>query len=201
MAVLIIKSTPRAIHYSVEIISLICLSLSVAADAFVTSVCDGLAYTPKPAKRLAVAAAFGTAQGIMPVLGALLGEKLAFLTSASNYIAFAALLLVGVLMIIDGFDKKKPQNKTFGARAIIIQAVATSIDAFFCGVSLVVLPFPLWVDGLVIGGTTAVICLFGIFFATAISKKLKTERLNIFKFIGGAVLIALAMKNLVFCFV
>ncbi len=184
-----------------EILSLIALALSVAADAFVTSVCDGMSYAPKIPKRFAVALAFGIMQGVMPIIGALIGDRLAKLTAASNYIAFAALLIVGVMMIIDGFDKPKKCRGVLGVKTIALQAFATSIDALACGVSLGSLPFPLWIDGLVIGGTTAIICGIGIFCSAAIVKKLHIERLNIFKFIGGALLIALAMKNLIFCFI
>lgn len=184
-----------------EIFTLICIALSVSADAFVTSVCDGLAYRPKVLKRITVALTFGVFQGVMPVLGALLGDNLKKLSSAENYIAFAALLIVGVLMFIDGFTKPEKAKQRFGTKTIALQAFATSIDALACGVSLTVLAFPLWVDGLVIGGTTFALCTFGICFASHIVKKLKPEKLGIFKRIGGVVLIALALKNLVFCFI
>ncbi len=185
-----------------EIVTLICIALSVAADAFVTSICDGMAYRPNPPKKIAVALAFGIAQGVMPIIGALLGERLVKFTSAGNYIAFAALFIVGVLMFTDGFEKSdKPKKQKFGVKAIIFQAFATSIDALACGVSLATLSTPLWLDGIIIGGVTAVVCGIGIFFSTAIIKKLKAERLNVFKFIGGAILVALAIKNLVFCFI
>lgn len=191
----------KNIFYSVEIFTLICIALSVAADAFVTAVCDGLAYRPKPIKRIAVAITFGVFQGVMPVLGALIGDKLAALSSAENYIAFAALFIVGVLMFIDGFMKPEKSKLKFGTKTILFQAIATSIDALACGVSLATLSFPLWLDGIVIGGTTLLLCTLGICFASAIVKKVKPERLGIFKRIGGVVLVALALKNLVFCFI
>lgn len=182
-----------------NILTLIAIALSVSADAFVTSICDGLAYRPKPAKRIIVALTFGIFQGVMPTLGALLGDKLDKLTAAGNYISFAALLTVGVLMLVgDEQNEKKPR---FGAITILLQAVATSIDAFFCGVSLPSLSLPLYVCVIVIGATTAVLCIAGIFFSTAIVNKLKVTRLKIFKMIGGAILIALAMKELIYCFI
>ncbi len=184
-----------------EIFTLIAIALSVAADAFVTSVCDGLSYRPKPVKRIAVALAFGIFQGLMPVLGALIGDKLVKLSEAGNYIAFAALFIVGVMMMIDGFSKPEKSKMRFGTKTVLFQAFATSIDAFACGVSLPLLAIPLWIDGLVIGGTTFVLCSFAICFASGIVKKLKPEKLVIFKRIGGVVLIALALKNLVFCFI
>ena len=64
----------RHIYTNMETVTLICLSLSLAADAFVTAVCDGMAYRPKIGKRIAIALSFGVMQGLMPVLGALLGE-------------------------------------------------------------------------------------------------------------------------------
>ncbi len=186
------------ISYTVDILTLICLSLSLAADAFVTAVCDGMAYRPKTGKRVAIALSFGAAQGVMPVLGALLGETLDKLLNAQNYLAFAALLIVGVLMFIDGFNKPE-KAKSLGAGTIALQAFATSVDAFACGLTLVSLPFPLWADGITIGCVTAALCMFGVCFASAIGKRFAhPER---FKIVGGGILVALAMKHLIFCFI
>lgn len=188
----------RRIDYTVDIFTLICLSVSLAADAFVTAVCDGMAYRPKLGKRIAVALAFGIAQGVMPVLGAMLGETIEKLLNAQNYLAFAALSVVGVLMFIDGF-KKPEKTKSLGAGTIALQAFATSVDAFACGLTLISLPFPLWVDGLTIGGVTALLCVIGVTFAAVIGKRFThPER---FKIIGGCILVALAMKHLIFCFI
>lgn len=182
-----------------DIFTLICLSLSLSADAFVTAVCDGMAYRPKIVKRLAVALSFGIAQGLMPVCGALLGEKMLKFLDAQDYIAFAALFVVGVLMLIDGFQKQQSSKKPFGAATIGFQAIATSVDAFACGLTLSTLPFPIWIDGLAIGGVTAAVCTIGICFAASIGKRFsRPER---FKLIGGCILIALALKNLVGCFI
>lgn len=181
-----------------DILSLVCIALSVAADAFVTSVCDGMAYRPSVKKRIAVALSFGIAQAAMPVLGAILGKQLIILTKAGNYISFAALFIVGVIMFFDGFGSGEKCKDRFGAKTIALQAFATSVDAFACGVSLSTLTLPLWLDGTVIGTTTFVLCLFGVCFATTIGKRFsKPQR---FKTVGGFILIALAMKNLIFCF-
>ncbi len=182
-----------------DVLTLICLSLSLAADAFVTAVCDGLAYRPKPAKRIAIAISFGAAQGIMPVIGALIGDKLLGFINAKNYVAFATLFVVGVLMLIDGFDKSERKKSRLGVKTVAFQAIATSIDALACGLTLSLMPLPLWVDGLAIGLTTAALCMIGISCAAAIGKRIaKPERV---KTIGGLILIALALKNLVYCFI
>ena len=182
-----------------DIFTLICLSLSLAADAFVTAVCDGLAYRPKLPKRIAIGLSFGVAQGVMPVIGALIGDRLLSFISAKNYVAFATLFIVGILMLIDGFDKTEHKKSRLGVKTIGFQAIATSIDALACGLTLSLMPLPLWVDGLTIGLTTAVLCLIGISCAAVIGKHVtKPERV---KLIGGLILIALALKNLVYCFI
>ncbi len=141
-----------------NVFTLICLSLSLAADAFVAAVCDGLAYRPKTAKRIAISLSFGFAQGLMPVLGALCGDKLLGFLNAQTYLAFAALFIVGALMLIEGFDKKASSVPRLGAKTIAFQAFATSVDAFACGLTLNVLPLPLWIEGLTVGGITAALC-------------------------------------------
>lgn len=189
----------RHIYTNMETVTLICLSLSLAADAFVTAVCDGMAYRPKIGKRIAIALSFGVMQGLMPVLGALLGDKALGFLDAQNYLAFVALLIVGVLMLIDGFGKPEKTRSKLGVKTIALQSVATSVDAFACGLTLVTMKLPLWVDGLTVGGITAVMCLVGVCCAAAIGKKFSNpER---FKLIGGAVLIVLALKHLVYCFI
>ncbi|MDE7464311.1 MAG: manganese efflux pump MntP family protein, partial [Clostridiales bacterium] len=103
------------------------------------------------------------------------------------------------LMLIEGFDKRAVAKPRFGIKTVAFQSFATSVDAFACGLTLNVLPFQLWVEGLTIGGITAVLCAIGIFFAGAIGKRVaRPER---FKIIGGCVLIALALKNLIYCFI
>ncbi len=182
-----------------DTVTLICLSLSLAADAFVAAVCDGLAYRPKLGKKMAIALSFGCAQGLMPVLGALFGDKLLGFLNAQTYLAFAALFIVGALMLIEGLDKKAAAVPKLGTKTITFQAFATSVDAFACGLTLNVLPFPSWIEGVTIGAITAVLCLLGVTFAGAIGKRFShPER---FKIIGGCILIALALKNLVYCFI
>lgn len=182
-----------------DILTLVCLSLSLAADAFVTAVCDGLAYRPKPLKRCAIAVSFGAAQGLMPVIGALIGDKLLGFIDAKDYVAFATLFVVGVLMLIDGFDKTERKKSRLGVKTIAFQAIATSIDALACGLTLSLMSLPLWMDGLAIGLTTAALCAVGVSLAAIIGKRItKPERV---KLIGGLILIALALKNLVYCFI
>lgn len=183
-----------------DIFTLICIALSVSADAFTVSVCDGLAYRPKVYKRLAVAFIFGIFQGGMPIIGAKLGEQLTALSNAKNYISFAALFIAGFMMFIDGLKKPEKPN-FFGAKTVLFQALATSVDALTCGVSLTALSLPLWIDALVIGGTTFTLCTIGICFAAFIGKKIKTEKLGILKRIAGGALVALAVKCLILCFI
>ncbi|MCH5165555.1 MAG: manganese efflux pump [Clostridiales bacterium] len=179
-------------------LTLICLSFSLAADAFVASVCDGMAYRPKPMKRILIASTFGIAQGLMPVIGALIGDRMIGILEFKRYVSFAALLIVGVIMLLEGFEKPDRPHGMLGVKTVLFQAFATSIDALACGLTLAVMPFPLWVDGLTIGLITACVCLVGITLATFIGKRFnRPER---FKVLGGLILIALALKDLVYCF-
>lgn len=183
-----------------DVLTLICIALSVSADAFTVSVCDGLAYRPKVYARVIVALVFGLFQGAMPVIGAKLGQELSVICDAKNYICFAALLIAAVMMFIDSF--KKPEKPSFfGAKTVLFQAVATSVDALTCGVSLNVLSLPLYVDALVIGGATFILCAFGICFAAFIGKKIKTEKLGVLKRFASGALFALAVKCLIICFI
>lgn len=182
------------------IFTLICLSISLSADAFVAAVCDGIAYRPRVSKRIAITLLFGVAQGVMPVIGYFIGDAFSQLYDVKNYLSFAALLIIGTLMLIEGCEKQVNTPRTLSVKTIILQAVATSIDALAGGFTLAVLPFPLWVDSIVIAGITATVCAIGVSFSAAIGKSFgaKPQRCKI---LGGSILIALALKNLAACFI
>ncbi|MCR4561854.1 MAG: manganese efflux pump MntP family protein [Bacilli bacterium] len=183
-------------------LSLIGISVGLAMDAFAVSIVSGL--TIKGLKKwqgIVIAAFFGVFQGLMPLIGYLLGSLfISYIEAYDHWVAFGLLLAIGGWMIFEGVkDIVRPEElkeKVFSWKKVIIQAIATSIDALAVGISLQTLGiFIVW-DVLTIAIITFVICLFGVFLGTQISKLLK-GKYSIANIIGGTILILIGVSILI----
>ncbi|HQH60232.1 MAG TPA: manganese efflux pump MntP family protein [Candidatus Saccharicenans sp.] len=137
-------------------IILLSLALALAVDAFAVTVglsCSLCGLKSRQAWRLA--SYFGFFQFMMPVIGWLIGENLLKLISRyDHWVAFGLLLLVGGRMVFESFwpERKKYNGKDpTSGWPLLVLAVATSLDALACGLSLPVLGLNVWLASLVIG--------------------------------------------------
>ena len=80
---------------------LMLLAVGLSMDAFAVAICKGLAMDKVTLQRAAVVGLwFGGFQGLMPLLGWLLGSRFAaYITAVDHWIAFALLVLLGINMI------------------------------------------------------------------------------------------------------
>ncbi len=181
-----------------DLITLILLALGVSADAFAVAVTNGMC-SSKVTKKHAVVTAltFGFFQALMPVLGFTLGK--AFSDIVCRYQHWIALLLlgaIGVNMLADTFEEWKSTVSTctnrnlFNAKNLIMQGIATSIDALAAGVSIAVLNINILSAALLIGLITFVLCTLGVY----IGKKFGSLFGLRAKLVGGIVLIAIGLK-------
>ncbi len=173
---------------------LLLLSLGLAMDAFAVSVSNGMC-TEKRGIRFALpyAFAFGVAQGIMPVLGWLAGQAFAsVIQRLDHWIALVVLGFIGAKMIIE--SKKKTEsceiNKEISAKTIIVQALATSIDALAVGVSLAAMNVSILYSASIIAAITFVLCLFGACIGNRVGHLLE-DKAEVF---GGVILILIGLK-------
>ena len=180
-------------------ISLILIAIGLAMDAFAASIVDGLRYHNTTKRHgVFVALTFGLFQGVMPVIGYFLGSL--FIDKIKDYdhwVAFGLLLAIGGFMIFEGIKGIiKPESvkeKEFSWKEVILQGIATSIDALAVGITLSTFDIFIVYDALVITGITFVICLLGFFLGTQISKLLK-GKYSIANIIGGVILIAIGVS-------
>ena len=180
-------------------ISLILIAIGLAMDAFATSIVDGLRYHNTTKRHgVFVALTFGLFQGVMPVIGYFLGSL--FIDKIKDYdhwVAFGLLLAIGGFMIFEGIKGiVKPESvkeKEFSWKEVILQGIATSIDALAVGITLSTFDIFIVYDALVITGITFVICLLGFFLGTQISKLLK-GKYSIANIIGGVILIGIGIS-------
>ena len=186
-------------------LSILALAVGLAMDAAAVSAARGLA-TPevRPRHLLLVAVFFGGFQGLMPLLGFLLGSALGPLVQAfDHWIAFVLLVGLGAKMLWEargGADSdddsgkdQPPAADLWNLRTLLLLAVATSIDAFAVGVMLPMLQAPLLLSVLTIGVTTAVLSALALLAGRRLGALLGS-RLDA---VGGLVLVGLGIKILV----
>ena len=177
------------------IITSILLGIGLAMDACAVSMANGLKEPKmKVNKILFIAFMFGVFQGLMPLLGYIVGSNI--LNKIDWIIPWIALFLLGFIggkMIYDGLHEE--DNKecchilTF--KLLIIQAIATSIDALSVGVSISnYILFDAIICVSIITLVTFIICFIGVF----IGKKFGDSLGNKAEILGGIILIAIGIE-------
>ena len=179
-------------------ITAVMLGVGLAADAFSVSLANGLNESKmKTNKMLLVAGMFAVFQGLMPMLGWFfvhtLVEYFKVFEKFIPWIALILLVFIGGKMIIEAFDKKcsEEEVKPLGIGLLLIQALATSIDALSVGFTIATHTFfPALVTALIIALITFVICFIGII----IGKKFGTKLKNKASLLGGLILIIIGIE-------
>ena len=177
------------------IINAFLLGIGLAMDAFSISIANGLNKPKmKNTRAFLMAFVFGLFQMIMPLIGWLIIHYLAnsfvFIEKIVPYLALILLGYIGIKMIYDAI-KNKEENPDIETGELLIQAVATSIDALSVGLTIANLDF---LDALyeasIIGVVTFIICLMGVYVGKAGGNKF-ANKAPIF---GGIILIVVGIK-------
>ncbi len=178
------------------IAELFLIAVGLSMDAFAVSVCKGLSNQwLKPQHYLAVGAWFGGFQALMPAIGYLLGSSFQqYITRYDHWIAFILLVFIGGNMLKEGFSKESENvNSSFRPLAMIVLAVATSIDALAVGITFALLPdVNIFAAVLFIGVITFVLSCVGLKIGNVFGLKYKSRA----EIAGGAILILIGLKIL-----
>ena len=175
------------------------LGFGLAMDAFSVSLVNGLQEPGMRKNRMAkIAGVFGFFQMMMPLIGWVcvqtILELFKSLQSVIPWIAFALLLFIGGKMILEGVRNKEEQDaERLGAGGLIVQGIATSIDALSVGFTMSELN--IWnavAESAIIGAVTFGICIGGIL----IGRKAGTKLSGKAAILGGIVLIAIGIEIL-----
>ncbi|MBQ7624775.1 MAG: manganese efflux pump [Clostridia bacterium] len=179
------------------VLNSILLGVGLAMDAFSVSVANGLAEPSMRArKRLLIAGAFAFFQALMPMIGYFfvhsLVEVFSALDRAVPYIAFALLGYIGVKMIISGARAKPGDEKpALNLGALLVQAVATSIDALSVGLTMADYTLlSALASALIIAAVTFAICIFGVTFGAKIGERISGKA----EILGGAILVFIGLE-------
>ncbi len=176
----------------------ILLGIGLAMDAFSVSLANGLNEPAmKRGKMSGVAGVFGGFQFAMPMIGWFCVSTIAqYFVAFQPFIPWIALILLGYIggnMLWEGIRNQDSQEERppVGLMGLLIQGVATSIDALSVGFTIAHYDFFQAVLAcLLIGGVTFVICLAGL----AIGKKAGTRLANKAGILGGAILIFIGLE-------
>ena len=178
----------------------ILLGVALAIDAFSVSLANGLNEPcMKIRKMCGIAGMFAFFQALMPFLGwVLITTVLSYFEMLKVFIPWIALGLLGFIggkMLYEGIKNKDCECECGCGRltlgALLVQGIATSIDALSAGLNFV--KYDLWgaiVAAVVIALVTFMICMFGVFFG----KKTGTKLAGKAGILGGVILIAIGLE-------
>lgn len=176
----------------------ILLGVGLAMDAFSVSLANGLNEPKMPAPRVCgIAGLFAFFQALMPLLGWVCIHTIAQYFSALEalipWIALALLGYIGGKMLIEGIQNKESQEEFKGLRfsALLLQGIATSIDALSVGFTIADYDFvSALVSALIIAAVTFVICVAGVNIGKVAGTKLAGKA----GILGGVILIAIGLE-------
>ncbi len=189
------------------VFQIVLIGVSLAMDAFAVSVTDGMCYNNmRKGKAVTIPLNFGIFQAVMPLAGYFLGSLFSkYIDAFDHYIAFFLLLIIGGKMVFDGIKDLRAEDgevkvKKFSYPEVLLQGVATSIDALAVGITLNAMPgvnsYNIFAFIGVIGAVTFLISLVGLIIGIRIGKLFK-NKVSIAEIIGGIVLVGIGIKILV----
>ncbi len=179
--------------------TLLLLALGLSADAFAVAVTNGMCDS-KVTKQHAffTALSFGFFQALMPVIGFCLGRTFYDLIHRyQHWVAFLLLSAIGINMLSDARKELKVPEieicsipNLFSIKNLILQGIATSIDALAAGVSIAALNINIFTAALLIGLITFTLCAIGVEIGKRFGSILGLRA----KVIGGFVIIGIGAR-------
>lgn len=193
-----------------SIIEIVILGVALAMDAFAVTVSNVFCYRgASRARLLMLPVAFGIFQGLMPLLGFFLGGLVGnIIEQYAGIVTLVILGLIGGNMIKEGISDLRearaareaggdvcdlaPDAAALTFKVVLVQAVATSIDAFAVGVSLRAASVNIAEAAIIITLTTFLCCVV----ALAIGKRFGSMLGERAEIVGGVVLVIIGVKAL-----
>ncbi len=181
-------------------VNVILVSLSMSVDAMCVNAANAVSdNTIKKRKLFLAALLFGLFQFLMPTLGYFIGYSFKdYVEKWIPWIAFTLLFLLGIKSLIDGIKdlKKKDEEvevKKLSFFSLIVEAIATSIDAFCIGFVFMEesIGNAMLIFG-IIGVTTLILSFLTGLFGKIIGKKLQ----KFAPFISAVIFIGIGIKIL-----
>jgi putative Mn2+ efflux pump MntP len=165
-------------------------------DAFSVSLANGLNEPNMTRKKsFGIAGTFAFFQALMPMIGWILVHTICNIFSEFEkiipWIALILLCFIGGKMLFEGKKEEEEKITSVGILSILIQGIATSIDALSVGFTISQYNLiEALVASLIIATVTLIICLGGI----SIGKKFGTKLSGKANILGGLILIFIGIE-------
>jgi len=182
------------------VITSILLGVGLAMDAFSVSIANGLSDPDMKASHSnLIAGTFAFFQFAMPMLGWVCVHTIAeTFTSFQKFIPWIALILLGYIgigLLVDGIKSSRagelPETEKLSIRDLIIQGIATSIDALSVGFTIAEYgAVDAFICSLIIAVVTYIICMVGL----KIGKRFGMKLAGRATIVGGIILIAIGLE-------
>ena len=174
------------------------LGVGLAMDAFSVSLANGLNEPGMRRRKLfTIAGVFAFFQALMPMIGWLCVHTIVqYFTSFEKWIPWIALvllLIIGGKMLIEGIRHKEGDEEKpgVGPAALLLQGIATSIDALSVGFTIAEYDFLMALTAaLIIAAVTLAICIGGL----VLGRKFGTKLAGKASILGGIILIAIGIE-------
>lgn len=174
------------------------LGVGLAMDAFSVSLANGLNEPNMRKRRMcAIAGVFAFFQALMPMIGwVCVTFAVHHFKKIQPFIPWAALILllfIGGKMLYEGIKNREnmEEKPAVGFGALLVQGVATSIDALSVGFTIAEYDLiHALVCALLIAAVTFVICMIGLFLGKKVGTRLAWKA----SVLGGVILIGIGIE-------
>lgn len=171
------------------------IAVGLSMDAFAVAICKGLAMKRSDIRSMAVVGLwFGGFQALMPVIGYLVGAQFReAITAVDHWIAFGLLAVIGGNMIREALSGgEEDEDASLSPKAMVLLALATSIDALAVGVGFAFLDVNITAAAGFIGAVTFTLSAVGVKVGSVFGAKYKSRA----EMAGGVILILMGTKIL-----
>lgn len=173
------------------------IAVSLAMDAFAVSISNGVSVKGfGKSHAIKQGLYFGVFQFLMPLIGWVLGSSVkSYIEAVDHWIAFGLLAIIGVNMIRESLSEEDDEEEAteLSPKVLVLQAIATSIDALAVGISFAVLSVNIVQAAVIIGVVAFVFGVAGGILGKKIGGLLQSKA----ELAGGVVLILIGCKILV----
>ena len=176
-------------------LELLIIAVGLGMDSFSVAVCKGLSMKKMNVKNaIKIGVFFGFFQGLMPLIGFLLGQTFRnFITNVDHWLAFLLLGIIGINMIREAFsDNSEEIDDKIDAKNLCILGIATSIDALVVGITFAIMNVNIIVACLLITITTFIMSIVGVKIGNVFGRKFEKKA----EILGGVILILIGIKIL-----
>ena len=188
-------------HWLIFFVNSIGLGIGLAMDAFSVSLANGLkAPTMKRCRIFLIAGVFAFFQFIIPLIGWILVKNIIHIfqqfESLIPWVSLTLLFFIGIHMILESLksqnnSEQEDESCTLGFSTLILQGIATSIDALSVGFTMANYNLSLALgSSIIIAIVTFFICIGGLL----LGKKFGTKLAGKGSFFGGIILIIIGIE-------